>query len=141
MQNLHAKFPFICAIFLLLLTCRTPAQDDLQPPAVDVTGTWSILSTSETGEEGLKTVTFTQEGTQLRGTFKGSRQESGLSGFISGKHIRFITLTPTQLKFRGKVDGNTMSGTFGVRGKTSEWTATRLGVPPDAGQPKQQTHK
>lgn len=137
MKNLPAKFLVLCAIFLLLLTRPTSAQDNLRPPAVDVTGTWSILSTSETGEEGLKTVTLIQEGNQLRGTFKGSRQEGGLSGFISGKHIRFITLTPTQLKFRGKVDGNTMSGTIGVRGKTSEWTATRLGVPPDAGQPKQ----
>jgi hypothetical protein len=137
MKNLYVKFLFMCAIFVLLFAGETAAQDDLRPPAVDVTGTWSILSTSETGEEGLKTVTFTQEGNQLRGTFKGSRQEGGLSGFISGKHIRFITLTPTQLKFRGKVDGNTMSGTFGSRGKTSEWTATRLGVPPDAGQPKQ----
>ena len=82
-------------------------------------------------------MTLTQEGNQLHGTFKGSRQEGGLSGFVSGKHIRFVTLTPTQLKFRGMVYGNTMSGTFGARGKTSEWTATRLGVPPNAGKPKQ----
>ena len=138
MKNVNVKWVAACGAILLLLGARTPAQEDLRPAEVDVSGTWSILSTSETGEEGLKTVTFIQEGNQLHGTFKGSRQEGGLSGFISGKHIRFITLTPTQLKFRGKVDGNTMSGTIGVKGKTSEWTGTRLGVPPaDSGQPKQ----
>jgi hypothetical protein len=126
---------FLPAVLGLLLAVPAPAQDDLQPPKVDVTGTWSILSVSEEGREALKTVEFIQEGNQLRGTFKGPNQSGGISGFVSGKHIHFITLTPNQLKFRGKVDGNTITGTVGFRGKTGQWTATRLGVP-DTGQPK-----
>jgi hypothetical protein len=133
MKNVNMKLMAVCAATLLLLCGRNRAQDDSQPPAVDVTGTWSILSTSEAGIESLKTVTFVQQGNQIHGTFKGPNQSGGLSGFVNGKHIHFITLTPNQLKFRGKVDGNTISGTVGFRGKTGEWTATRMGVP-NAGQ-------
>jgi hypothetical protein len=127
----------LSAFLWLLLASSSHAQQDLQPPKVDVTGTWSILSESEEGRESMKTVEFIQEGNQLRGTFKGPNQSGGISGFVSGKHIRFITLTPNQLKFRGKVDGNTISGMVGFRGKTGEWTATRLGPPPDATPQKQ----
>jgi len=137
MNRFSRSVVFLSAVFGLLLTGSSLAQQDLQPPKVDVTGTWSILSESEEGREALKTVEFIQEGNQLRGTYKGPNQSGGISGFVSGKHIRFITLTPNQLKFRGKVDGNTISGTVGFRGKTGEWTATRLGVPPDAAPPKQ----
>jgi hypothetical protein len=133
MKEFRSKFVVSCAALFVLLAAKSRAQD-LKPPAVDVTGTWSILSESEEGRESLKTVEFVQEGNQLRGTFKGPNQSGGVSGFVSGKHIRFVTLTPNQLKFRGKVDGNTITGTVGFRGKTGEWTATRLGVPPPADQ-------
>jgi hypothetical protein len=135
MKDFRPKFIFLCAAFLVLLAGKTSWAQDLKPPAVDVTGTWSILSESEEGRESLKTVEFIQEGNQIRGTFKGPNQSGGISGFVSGKHIRFITLTPNQLKFRGRVDGNTISGTVGFRGKTGEWTATRLGVPNAAQNP------
>lgn len=134
MKRIPMKFAFVCAAFLAIIAARNSCAQDLKPPAVDVTGTWSILSESEEGTEALKTVEFIQEGNQIRGTFKGPNQSGEISGFVNGKHIFFTTHTKFVLNFRGMVDGNTISGTVGARGKTGQWTATKLGVPPPSGQ-------
>lgn len=135
MSNCRLKLILLCATFYLLIACRTGLAQDMQPP-VDVTGTWSILSENEYGHEAMKTVEFTQEGNQIGGHFKGPKQSGSLSGLVNGNHIYFTTHTRFVMNFRGKVEGNTISGTWGVRGKTGVWTATRLGAP-DAGQVKQ----
>lgn len=135
MSNCCPKLILLYATFFVLMACRIGPAQDLRPP-VDVTGTWSILSENEYGHEAMKTVEFTQEGNQIRGYFKGPKQSGSISGLVNGKHIHFTTHTRFVMNFRGKVEGNTISGTWGVRGKTGLWTATRLGTP-DSGQVKQ----
>ena len=135
MSNYHPKLILLCMTFYILMACRLGVAQDSQPP-VDVTGTWSILSENAFGHEALKTIELTQEGNQIRGHFKGPKQSGALAGFVEGNRIRFTTQTRFVMNFRGKVDGNTITGTWGVRGRTGEWTATRLGVP-DSGQLKQ----
>lgn len=128
MRNLHSRMAvLIRSIFVLALCSTAMSQDSPQP--VDVTGHWSILSISELGREGLKSVELTQEGNQIRGYFKGTNQSGTLSGFVDGNRIFFTTHTRFVLNFRGKIEGNTMHGRLGVRGKVGEWTATKFGAP------------
>jgi len=129
MSNSRTKILVLCAAFYLAVFCRTGLAQDSQP-VVNVTGRWSILSVSAFGEEGMKSVEFIQQGDQLRGYFKGTRQSGAISGFLEGDRIFFTTATRFVLNFRGKVEGNTISGTFGVRGRRGTWTATRFGTPP-----------
>jgi len=133
MSNCRPKLILRSAAFFVLMACGLGLAQDSQP-AVDVTGTWSILSENAFGHESMKTVELTQNGNQIRGTFKGTNQSGPLSGFVEGNRIYFSTETRFVLNFRGKVEGNTITGTWGVRGRKGEWTATRLGAPPD-GQP------
>lgn len=135
MSNSCSKLILLGVAFYILVVCSTALAQDLQP-TVDVTGTWSILSENAFGHEAMKTVEFTQNGNQIHGYFKGPKQSGPLSGFVEGDRIHFTTQTRFVMNFRGKVEGNTINGTWGVRGKRGEWTATRLGVP-EQGQPKQ----
>jgi hypothetical protein len=127
-MNCLRKMTLLWATFSLLTACTTGLAQDMRPP-VDVSGTWSILSDNEFGHEAMKTVEIQQQGNQLRGYFKGPKQSGPISGFVDGKHIFFTTHTRFEMNFRGRVDGNTISGRWGVRGKTGTWTATRLGAP------------
>lgn len=137
MSNHRPKLILLCVAFYFLMVCGTGfAQDGKAQAPVDVTGTWSILSENAFGHEAMKTVEFTQDGNQIRGYFKGPNQSGPLAGFLEGNRIHFSTQTRSVMNFRGKVEGNTITGTWGVRGRRGEWTATRLGVPP-GGQPQQ----
>lgn len=134
MSNNRAKLVLLGAALCTLVVSSGVAQD--AQPTINVSGTWSILSENAFGHEAMKTIELTQNGNQIRGTFKGPNQSGPLSGFIEGNRIHFTTQTRSVMNFRGKVEGNTITGTWGVRGRTGEWTATRLGVPPES-QPKQ----
>lgn len=128
MNNFRLKMLLLYAAFFVLMACSVVQAQDSKPPA-DVSGTWSILSENEYGHEAMKTVEFVQEGNQLRGHFKGPKQSGSISGFVDGDHIFFTTHTRFVMNFRGKVEGNSISGRWGVRGKTGTWTATRFGAP------------
>jgi len=132
MSNYRLKMISLSATFCLLIACRIGLAQNLRPP-VDVSGRWSILSVSAFGQEEMKSVQITQQGNQIRGYFKGPKQSGPIAGFVNGKHIHFTTQTRFVLNFRGTVEGNTMSGNWGVRGRIGQWTATRFGVP-DSGQ-------
>ncbi|HTZ97113.1 MAG TPA: hypothetical protein VMB18_11985 [Terriglobales bacterium] len=125
----HRGRVLLCTAIYIVMACSVSLADDQAPPPVDVTGTWSVLAQSAFGRESLKTIQLTQTGNQIRGFFKGPNQSGPLAGFIEGNRIHFSTETRTVLNFRGKVDGNTITGTVGVHGKIGEWTATRMGVP------------
>lgn len=127
MSNSHTKMLLLCVAFYLVVFCRIGVAQDA--PTVNVTGRWSILSVGAFGEEGMKSVELTQQGSQIRGYFQGTRQSGAVSGFLEGDRIHFSTATRFVLNFRGKVEGNTISGTFGVRGRRGTWTATRFGTP------------
>jgi len=104
-----------------------------EEPAVDVTGTWEMMVTTEMGDISA-TVTLAQTGSEVTGTFKSEMGTSDITdGTISGSDIEFsVTLPvmdqPRELVFIGTVEGDTMEGSLdlGAMG-TAEWKATRPG--------------
>lgn len=120
----------ICSRSLaLLLTFLLPAVSTIsraQQPPDNVQGNWTIYSKNiENNETVRKSVQITQNGNRLSGHFKGPNQSGGIEGTVTGHHIEFSTKTRNVLTFRGQIDGNTMSGLYGLHGRHAEWRAER----------------
>jgi len=105
--------------------------NDPQPPPepqgpANASGYWTIYATNVDQPGGsTKTVKIEQTGGQLTGHFKGPNQSGGIEGFVNGNHTEFSTKTRDVLNFRGEVDGDTMSGMYGVHGQHAPWHAVR----------------
>ncbi len=125
------------AIAVLALALATTAFGD-QPPD-NVQGDWTIYSTNiENGETVVKHVQIAQYGNRITGYFEGPVQSGPIQGEVNGHRIRFNTVTRTVLHFWGQIYGDSMSGTFGIRGKHAAWQAVRpataaVPVPPSTG--------
>ena len=125
------------AITLLALAFASTAFAD-QPPD-NVQGDWTIYSTSiENGETVVKHVQIAQYGNRITGYFEGPVQSGPIQGEVNGHRIRFNTVTRTVLHFWGQIYGDSMSGTYGIRGKHAAWQAMRPAttpapVPPSTG--------
>ena len=106
---------------------RQDAQQDPSGPGPDnASGNWTIYAQNIDQPGGsTKYVQIQQFGTQLSGHFKGPHQSGGIEGFVNVHHIEFSTHTRDVLTFRGKIDGNTMSGLYGVHGQHAPWNAVR----------------
>lgn len=115
-------------VMFTLVTAATfaVAQEPLpnQQP-VNVVGHWIISAKNWNGTLDTKTVDLQQSGSEITGHFKGPNQSGGLQGSVNGHHIVFHTKTRTVLTFRGQVEGDTMTGTFGVKGKQGDFHAER----------------
>jgi hypothetical protein len=118
----------LLSVALLLITLNDVSRAQ-QPPAErtpdNVEGRWTIYANDPDGSTSTKYVEIRQNGTQLTGHFKGPHQSGGIEGTINEHHIVFRTKTRDVLTFRGKVEGNKMSGHFGNRGRHGEWQAVR----------------
>jgi hypothetical protein len=115
---------------LLILIILSGASLAQQPPAEqppdNVAGKWTIYSKNvNNGESATKYVEIKQNGNQLTGHFKGPNQSGGIEGTINVHHIVFRTKTRNVLTFRGKVEGNKMSGECGIHGEHGQWEAVR----------------
>ena len=103
---------------------QPPPQDET--PFDDVRGNWTIFSKNIDGGEAVeKHVQINQNHHHLSGHFEGPNQSGGIQGTINGHHIEFSTRTRNVLTFRGQVDGNHMSGLYGLHGRHAEWRAVR----------------
>ena len=109
---------------LLSIAAINVAIAQEQPPD-NVAGNWTIYSKGANGETATQYIELKQEGNVLTGHFKGPHQSGGLEGSMNVHHILFRTKTREVLTFRGRVDGNTISGTFHTRAGTGEWQAVR----------------
>ncbi|MGA7914431.1 MAG: hypothetical protein WCA00_04285 [Candidatus Acidiferrales bacterium] len=114
---------------LLTLMVAGSVSRAQQPPAEqppdNVVGKWTIYAKDPDGGTSTKYIELKQNGTQLTGHFKGPHQSGGLEGTINVHHIVFRTKTRDVLTFRGRVEGDKMSGNFGNRGRHGEWQAVR----------------
>ncbi len=125
------------AVVLLALALSTTAFAD-QPPD-NVQGDWTIYSTNiENGETVVKHVQIAQYGNRITGYFEGPVQSGPIQGEVNGHRIRFNTVTRNVLHFWGQIYGDSMSGTYGIRGKHAGWQAVRPAtaaapVPPSTG--------
>jgi hypothetical protein len=96
-----------------------------------VRGDWTITSQNiEDGEWVTKHVEIHQEGTRLTGKFQGPDQQGGIEGTIERHHIVFHTKTKNVLTFRGQVNGDTITGTYGLHGRHAPFKAVRTSPKP-----------
>jgi Protein of unknown function (DUF3300) len=115
------------AAFVLLAWC---ALCSAQQPPDNVAGDWTITS-QDVANGGMQTkvVQIVQNGSELSGYFQGPNQAGPITGHVDIHHIEFSTVTRNVLNFHGVINGNTMSGMYGIHGKHAEWSAVREGVP------------
>lgn len=128
MKQHKTKLSLICFALLLCCVGNTAVAQDAPPqrPPANVEGNWTIYSKGPTGITATKSVQLKQQGNVITGHFKGPYQSGGLEGSVNQQHIVFRTKTREPLTFRGRVEGNTITGTFHDRQGTGEWQATRL---------------
>jgi hypothetical protein len=110
------------AIFMLLAVVVTVSAAQDKP--ANVAGSWTINVSGETGNV-KQSMTLTQDGGKITGTFKGPRQSGTIAGTVDGNNIKFHVTAGIPLDYTGTVDGDSMSGTMSGRGKTGDWKATR----------------
>lgn len=101
-----------------------PAQD------ATVAGTWELSAPGRNGNTMTQTLTLQQDGTKLTGSMTGRRGSSPVTGTVSGNNISFSVTRNTrrgqfQINYTGTVNGDSMKGTFTMRGNSVNWEATR----------------
>jgi hypothetical protein len=106
-------------------TVHAQARVQEQPPD-NVAGNWTIYA-NDVARPGsnLKSVEIIQNGNIITGHFKGPNQSGKIQGWVNVHHIEFSTDTRNVLTFRGRIEGNIMSGVYGVHGKHAQWRAER----------------
>jgi hypothetical protein len=115
---------WVLLLAVLLFGARGAAR--AQQPPEDARGNWTIFSKNIDNNETVeKHVQIHQNGSQLSGRFEGPNQSGGIQGTVNGHHIEFSTKTRNVLTFRGQIDGNHMSGMYGIHGRHAEWRAVR----------------
>jgi hypothetical protein len=113
----HFFFP---GVLLLLTAVLAAAQDHSRvDQPVNVAGNWQLSWEARIGTERAN-VHFQQDGANLTGVFHGPLGSPTVSGTVQGKNVTF-TLEfsgkyPFTLTFTGPVEGDKMSGKFGVGG-------------------------
>jgi hypothetical protein len=129
------------AIFLLCLgwmVWAAGAALGQQPPAqqlpANVAGKWTLYCKDPNGTTSAKYLDLQQEGSVIKGHFKGPNQSGGVEGTIDRQHLVVRTKTRNVLTFRGRVEGprvqgvvqaNTYNGNFHDRGGTGSFEGQR----------------
>jgi hypothetical protein len=127
MKNFTKKSMFVLfAVFCLSAQHFAIAQEPPAPvPPANVAGKWTVYAKSADGQTSTKYLDIKQDGNALSGHFKGPNQSGGIEGTINERHIVVRTKTRWVFVFRGRVDGDTIQGTFHDRRGTGEWQAVR----------------
>src|SRR5262249_49691158 len=106
----------LAGLVLLSLMLGSIASAQQSPDSVE--GNWIIYSTNaDNNEVVVKHVQIAQFGNRLTGHFDGPNQSGPIEGVVNGHRIRFSTVTRNVLHFGGEIFGDTMNGTYGIRGK------------------------
>ena len=114
---------FLCS---LLACVSLSAQQEMANQAPDnVAGKWVVSTLGETGIVHTDYLTIKQEGNVLTGKFKGPNQSGSFNGGINVHHIEIRSNTNHPVVFRGRVDGDTITGRVHVMGREGEFRAVR----------------
>jgi hypothetical protein len=116
---------FFAFLSLTMGTLALGQEPPAEKPPANVVGKWTIYAKAADGETSTKYVELKQDGNTITGHFKGPDQSGGLEGTINEQHIVFRTKTRWVFVFRGRVEGDTITGTFHDRRGTGEWQAVR----------------
>ncbi len=97
--------------------------------AVSAAGTWSVEIETPDGAQPA-TMTLTQEGTSVSGTFDSELGSAPLSGSIEGNEISMsMTITAggqsLRVELSGTIEGDTARGTAATPMGSMDWTARR----------------
>jgi hypothetical protein len=117
-------------LWLLVIFYQAAAwsqQAPSQEAPANVNGKWTLYCKDPNGSTSAKYLQIQQEGTNIKGHFKGPNQSGGIEGTINQQHLVVRTKTREVLVFRGRIDGprvggvvqgNTFTATFHDRGGT-----------------------
>jgi hypothetical protein len=127
MNTMKRRFLLLCCTFLgVAVGIPAIAQEPLSGQQPDnVAGKWIISARNWDGIMDTKYVDLKQDGNTITGHFKGPNQSGSLDGTVNIHHIVFRTNTRHPLTFRGRVDGDTIDGTYHVMGTEGEFHAWR----------------
>jgi hypothetical protein len=127
MTNYRSKSLLLALLLLLpVVSHLASAQQPQEQPPDNIAGNWTIVANNiEKAGSSLKTVEITQNGSIITGRFKGPHQSGKIQGWVKIHHVEFSTDTREVLTFRGQIDGNTMTGLYGINGRHAEWHAER----------------
>lgn len=103
---------FIC-LLILVAVCQVVGWSQQPPPQalpVSVVGKWILYCKDPNGTTSTKYLELTQEGTTIKGHFKGPYQSGGVEGTINVRHLVVKTNTRDVTVFRGRIDGPTVNG-------------------------------
>ena len=128
MTNIFGKVLMMAIALLLVSVGSVSSMQEIpseQPPD-NVAGKWTIYS-KDVNKPGSATkyVTIKQDGNRLTGHFKGPNQSGGIEGSINVHHIEFKTKTRNVLTFRGRVEGDKITGMYGIHGEHAPFEAVR----------------
>lgn len=115
MQNrnrINATKMLAISALLALAVSIAIAQDK---PA-NVAGSWNIDVSGATGN-AKQSMTLTQDGGKITGTFKGPRQSGTIDGTVDRNNIKFHVAAGIPLDYAVTVSGDTMSGTMTGRAR------------------------
>jgi hypothetical protein len=130
------SFGFI-GLLVLMIVCQAIGWSQQPPPqsaTAVVDGKWILYCNDPNGSTSTKLLDLTQEGTEIKGHFKGPNQSGGVEGTINIQHLVVRTKTNNVLVFRGRVDGprvngvvqaQSFDGTFHDRGGTGTFQGQR----------------
>lgn len=121
-------------LLMIFVQAAWSQQAPSQEPPANVTGKWTLYCNDPNGTTSAKYLDLQQEGTNIKGHFKGLNQSGGVEGTINEQHLVVRTKTRGVLVFRGRVDGprvagvvqgSTFNGTFHDRGGTGTFQGQR----------------
>ena len=118
----------------ILMTCAVALGTAGSALAADaqLAGTWILKIVSPQGNR-TPSMTLTQNGTQVAGTYKGMRGEAPIAGTVTGNQFSLTVNIVTQdaklvVEYKGTVDGATMQG-VAVMGQMGEANFTGQRAP------------
>ncbi len=114
------KLVVVCMVVLGLVVGASMAF------AADLTGTWDVSVTTP-GGKGNPTFVLKQTGDKLTGTYKGRFGEAPCTGVVKGNNFEITyELGGATTIYKGKVDGNKMSGVADLGGQaTGDFTGEK----------------
>jgi len=99
--------------------------------AANVTGEWEMTVKTPQGDR-VRPITFTQDGEKLTVKSTGRNgQEMVSEGTVKGNDIEWTVVrtapdgSEMKMVYKGKIEGDKITGTFDMRGQPVEWTAVR----------------
>ena len=132
------KTYFYAVVFVCLGLIAGGTTFAQQPPAqqlpASVSGKWTLYCKDPNGTTSAKYLDLQQNGSAIKGHFKGPNQSGGVEGTITNQHLVVRTKTRNVLTFRGRVEGprvqgvvqgTTFNGTFHDRGGTGSFQGQR----------------